>query len=342
MAKIVVIGSANMDTTHYLKGDFPDECTQESLNEIERTARVLGGKGANQARAAKLQSKADKVYFIGCVGKDESGLSILEEFRNVKVNFSGINLLENTATDGRIIYVNKNGDNKMMGYGDCVKQLKPDVIDLDILTNADIVAIQMKMPPETCRFVIDYCQKHNKPLIIDPTPPEKATILAENDGELLREATYFTPNEEEAFALIKFLEGKTSMKEINEEFKQTPKDVRLKMIEKLVERFPNIVATIGGDGVIYNNGKVIRKATYPTICRDSTGAGDTFNGAFIASLARGENIDKAVEFGLMASSIKVQYRGAQNGVPTYEETLKAIEKAQKTVNAKDKDERNDR
>ncbi len=337
MSKIVVIGSANMDTTHYLKGDFPGECTQESLNEIEKTARVLGGKGANQARATKLQSKTDKIYFVGCVGKDEAGLSILEEFRNVNVNFSGVKVLDKTATDGRIIYVNKNGDNKMMGYGDCVKQLKPEIIDLDLLRDADIIAIQMKMPPETCRFVIDYCQKHKKTLIIDPTPPEKACILAENDGELLRKGTYFTPNEEEAFALIKFLEGKTSMKEINEDFKQTSKEERLRMIEKLVERFPNIVATVGGDGVIYNNGRVIRKATYPTICRDSTGAGDTFNGAFIASLARGENIDKAVEFGLMASSIKVQFMGAQNGVPTYDETKKAIDKAKRKISTKDDD-----
>lgn len=340
MSKIVVIGSANMDTTHYLRGDFPEECTQESLNEIERTARVLGGKGANQARATKLQSKSDKIYFIGCIGKDEAGLSILEEFKKVNLNFSGVKVLDKTATDGRIIYVNKNGDNRMMGYGDCVKQLTPDMIDPKILEAADIVAIQMKMPPETSRFVIEYCRKHNKPLIIDPTPPEKASILAEDNGELLKQATYLTPNEEEAFALVKFLEGKTSMKEINEEFKRTPKEKRLKMIEGLVERYPNIVATIGGDGVIYNKGKVIRRATFPTVCRDSTGAGDTFNGAFIASLARGENIDKAVEYGLMASSIKVQFLGAQNGVPTYEETKKAIDKSRRTFGTKDDDDGN--
>ena len=337
MSKIVVIGSANMDTTHYLRGEFPEECTQECLNEIVRTARVLGGKGANQARATKLQSQNDEIYFIGCVGKDESGVSILKEFKNVGVNFTGVKVLEGTTTDGRIIYVDQKGDNRMMGYGDCVKQLTPDMIDSTILEKADIVAIQMKMPPETARYVIEYCTKHSKRLVIDPTPPEKASILAENNGNLLKQASYLTPNEEEAFALLKYLEGKTSMKEINEEFKRTPKEVRLKMIERLVERYPNVVATIAGDGVIYNNGRVIRKATFPTVCKDSTGAGDTFNGAFIASLARGENIDKAVEYGLMASSMKVQYLGAQNGVPTYEETEKAIKQAQRTNGTKDDD-----
>lgn len=50
---IVVIGSANMDTTHYLEGDFPESITNECTNRVIKTMRVLGGKGANQAVSAK-------------------------------------------------------------------------------------------------------------------------------------------------------------------------------------------------------------------------------------------------------------------------------------------------
>lgn len=325
MSKIVVIGSANMDTTHYLSTEFPDELTQESLNEIIKTARVLGGKGANQARAAKLQSKENKVYFIGCVGEDESGVKMLEEFKRVGVDFRGVKVLKGKTTDGRIIDVDKNGENRMKGYGDCIKELKPELIDMTILENADIVAIQMKMPQETVKFVIEYCKQNNKPLVIDPTPPEKANILMEEGAKLLGDAAYLTPNEEEAFALIKYGEGK-DITQIKKEFKETPKEVRLQMIQDFVAKHPNVIATIGGDGVIYHNGKgAIRKRTFPTECKDSTGAGDTFNGAFIASLARGEKLEKAIEYGLMASSMKVRYEGAQNGVPTYEEVTKALD-----------------
>ena len=325
MSKIVVIGSANMDTTHYLNSDFPDDLTQESLNEIVKTARVLGGKGANQARASKLQSKDDQVYFIGCIGQDEAGLKMLEEFKRVGVNFKGVKVLKGKNTDGRIIDVDKNGENRMKGYGDCIKELKPESIDMTILENADIVAIQMKMPQETVKFVIEYCKNNNKPLVIDPTPPEKANILMLDNAKLLMEATYFTPNEEEAFALIKYAEGKDIV-QIKKEFKETPKEVRLQMIQEFVAKHPNVVATIGGDGVIYHDGKnVIRKRTFPTECKDSTGAGDTFNGAFIAALVRKEKLDKAIEYGLMASSMKVRFEGAQNGVPTYEDTKRMIE-----------------
>jgi ribokinase len=213
----------------------------------------------------------------------------------------------------------------MKGYGDCIKELKPELIDMTILEKADIVAIQMKMPQETVKFVIEYCKQNNKPLVIDPTPPEKANILMEEGAKLLGDAAYLTPNEEEAFALIKYGEGK-DITQIKKEFKETPKEVRLQMIQDFVAKHPNVIATIGGDGVIYHNGKgAIRKRTFPTECKDSTGAGDTFNGAFIASLARGEGLDRAVEYGLMASSIKVRYEGAQNGVPTYEEVTKALD-----------------
>ena len=46
-------------------------------------------------------------------------------------------------------------------------------------------------------------------------------------------------------------------------------------------------------------------------------------------MARGENLDKAIEYGLMASSVKVRHEGAQNGVPILEETNRALEKVEK-------------
>ncbi len=325
MAKIVVIGSANMDTTHQLKGDFPEIFTSESVNEIESTARVLGGKGFNQARAIKLQNPEAEVAFIGCIGDDESAAKVREEMERVGLNHSGVRNLENHTTDGRVILVNNKGENNMFGYGDCVKQLTPEMIDLDLLSEADIVAIQMKMPAETVKFVIEYCAEHGKQLVIDPTPQEKSGILVEDMAELLKKATYLTPNEEEAFALIGYMQGK-ELSQIKEEFKNTPRDIRLKMIESLVKKCPNIIATVGDKGVIFNeDGRIRKQKPYETQCIDSTGAGDTFNGGLVGALARGAKLREAVKYAVMASSMKVKHRGAQNGVPTGEQTREAIE-----------------
>ena len=321
---VIFIGSINMDMKHTVD-EFPEEGTNENTNEILSTEEVLGGKGANQAVASFKQSKGVKVSIIGCVGKDEAGLAALTNLRDSGVDISGVKVLGDKKTDGRIITVDKRGENRMIGYGDCIKQLLPEMIDEEKLKTADIIAIQLKMPAPTVRYIIGFCKKNNIKLVIDPTPPDKSAILVQDDFELLREATYLTPNEEEAFALMKYAEGK-DVAEWKKEFQSTQPEERLRMIEEVVRKYPNVIATVGGAGVIYNrNGQAIRKVTYPTVCKDSTGAGDTFNGGFIGAMTRDESLDTAIEYGLMASSIKVRYSGAQNGVPLYEETKKAIE-----------------
>lgn len=335
---VIFIGSINMDMKHTVD-EFPEEGTNENTNEILDTEEVLGGKGANQAVATFKQSKGVKVSIVGCVGKDEAGLAALTNLRDSGVDISGVKVLGDKKTDGRIITVDKRGENRMIGYGDCIKQLLPDMIDEEKLKTADIIAIQLKMPAQTVRYVIGFCKKHNIKLVIDPTPPDKSAILVQDNFDLLREATYLTPNEEEAFALIKYAEGK-DVSEWKKEFQGTPPEERLRMIEEFVRKYPNVIATVGGEGVIYNrNGVAIRKATYPTVCKDSTGAGDTFNGGFIGAMTRDEGLDTAIEYGLMASSIKVRQSGAQNGVPLYEETKKAIQAAKtRTTGSRDDDD----
>lgn len=97
------------------------------------------------------------------------------------------------------------------------------------LKTADIIAIQLKIPAQIVRYVIVFCKKHNIRLVIDPTPPDKSAILVQDEFELLKQATYLTPNEEEAFALIKYAEGK-NVGRWKKEFQATPTEERLKMI----------------------------------------------------------------------------------------------------------------
>lgn len=331
MANIVIIGSANMDTTHYLDGEFPQDLTAEGSNAIAKSLIVLGGKGANQAVSVAKQTENGEhdITFVGCVGKDESGVKIIEQFKKNGIDYSGVKVLDGMKTDGRIIFVDKQGNNRMMGYGDCIKQLTPELISnegiQEILKDADIVVIQMKMPTETVEYIINYCAENNKRVLIDPTPLEKSSALVTKG--LLDKATYLTPNEDEAYALSQYVKG-YNLDEVQQMFKKTSKYQRLDEIKELVQKYPSVIATLGENGVAYNNnGRVIIKKTYPTQCKDSTGAGDTFNGAFTAAIARGEELNTAMEYALMASSMKVRYEGTQNGMPTYEETKKELDKS---------------
>lgn len=329
MSNVVVVGSANIDTTNYLSGEFPEGLTDEGTNPIEKSLKVLGGKGANQATstAKQLRETDNKVFFVGCVGKDSEGVKIIEGLKETGIDYSGVKVLDGMKTDGRIIFVDKNGNNRMLGYGECIKQLTPDMIsDEDIqriLKDADTVMIQMKMPADTVEYIVNYCDENKRRILIDPTPLEKSSTLVTKN--LLGKATYLTPNEEEAYALSQYVKGHT-FEEIQQMFKKTSKQQRVDEIRELVQKCPNVIATLGENGVAYNNnGRVTVKKTYPTQCKDSTGAGDTFNGAFIAAIVRGKSLDEAVDYALMASSMKVRHEGAQNGMPTYEETKIALD-----------------
>ena len=102
---------------------------------------------------------------------------------------------------------------------------------------------------------------------------------------------------------------------------KTSPEQRTEMIKSLVKASPNVFATMGGEGVIFSkDGKIITQETYPTICKDSTGAGDTFNGAFAAAIMRDEDYETALLYGLYVSAVKVRESGAQIGVQTLEET----------------------
>lgn len=350
MPKVVFLGSANMDTSIQLEGEFPDNATAECMNRVLNIMRTPGGKALNQALAFKKQFQDAEVCFVGCIGgvpkrdengdfvidsetgekvlvPDEAGKVLHEILTNPDTGFSKVVLKmfheieENgnkkiVKTDGRIIQVDKHGQNRMTGYGDAIKQLKPQNIPEleEVLEGADMVVIQLKMPAETVRYVIDYCEKHNVKLLIDPTPLEKSKMLTENNCELLKKATYLSPNEEEAFALAMYAAGK-DVDEVKALLIKTSPEQRAEMIKALVKTSPNVFATMGKDGVIFSkDGKIITQDTYPTICKDSTGAGDTFNGAFAAAIMRGEEYDTALLYGLYVSVVKVRESGAQNGV----------------------------
>lgn len=364
---IVVIGSANMDMTQRVE-KFPSRFRRKVAGTKSKLTMFLGGKGFNQARAIKLQNPNANVTFVSAIGFDEAGIQVIEEMKmvgsyhlknekgeilkdengepivqympgftpeNVGIDYSHVEVLKDCKTDGRLITVNEKGENSMVGKsGDCVKRITPQLIMREeimrTLESADIITLQMKMPGETVEFLINYAYEHGKQIVVDPTPQENTRILIEKG--LLDKISYLTPNEEEAYALMGYLEGKT-LDEIEEEYDAMPREERLEKIRGFVSEHPNVIATVGDKGVIYYNGEQVKsQETFPTVCKDSTGAGDTFNGGLVAALSRDESLDTAILYGLKASSMKVQHEGAQNGVPTYKEVRSQLKSVLKVKN----------
>lgn len=295
MGKIGVVGSINMDMTVKaeripLKG--------ETLKGWD-LKYIPGGKGANQAVAmAKLGAE---VEMFGCIGDDAAGASLLKNLQDTGVETKCIKTVTGVPTglamitvgdnDNTIIVVAGTNDHVNIGYVNEVK---------DSLLECEIVLLQHEIPQETVEYVIALCAENGVKVVLNPGPARPVK------QEILEKVTYLTPNEHEAVILF-------------------GRDISF---EEMMKRYPEkLVITQGSRGVstCLKNGQVILVPARKANVVDTTGAGDTLNGAFTVAVTEGKEIPEALAFANTAAGLSTEKFGAQGGMPTREEVMAAME-----------------
>jgi ribokinase len=287
MVKITVIGSSSIDlVVTALKRPVKGETI---LGDSFKT--VPGGKGANQAvAAARLGAE---VHMIGCVGQDSFGEQIVQNFTANGVNTSYLEPVPHLETGTAHITLAE-GDNSIIVVKGANNAVTPKYVEkaLDIIRQSNIVLIQQEIPEETVEYVTEICFTHDVPVVLNPAParPIRKTVV--------EKATYITPNETEAAVLFENMD-----------------------IHEALKEYPNkLLVTEGENGVRYYDGeKEVLVPSYPVEAVDTTGAGDTFNGAFSVAIAEGMNMKESIRFANRAASLSVTKFGAQGGMPTREE-----------------------
>lgn len=293
--KISVVGSINMDMTVTadripLKG--------ETLKGKE-LQYIPGGKGANQAVAmAKLGAH---VEMFGCVGNDSAGEILLQNLRREGIETAHIKVVEGIPTGIAMITVGEN-DNTIVvvaGANDCVDKGYIDSVKEEIL-ESEIVLLQHEIPLETVRYVTELCFEHGVKVVLNPAP---AAPVAK---ETLDKVSYLTPNEHEAAILF----GDKS-------------------IEDMLRLYPGkLLITQGSRGasICLESGDVVRIPARKAKVIDTTGAGDTLNGAFTLQIAMHKSVEEALAFANVAASLSTEKFGAQGGMPDWEQVKKEISK----------------
>lgn len=295
MGKIGVVGSINMDMTVKaeripLKG--------ETLKG-EDLKYIPGGKGANQAVAmAKLGAE---VEMFGCVGDDAAGTALVKNLQEMKVETKCIKTIPGVPTglamitvgdnDNTIIVVAGTNDHVDISYVNEVK---------DSLLECEIVLLQHEIPQETIEYVVEICAKNGVKVVLNPGPARPVK------QEILEKVTYLTPNEHEAVILF---------------------GAEL-TFEEMMKKYPEkLVITQGSRGVstCLKSGEVILVPARKAKVVDTTGAGDTLNGAFTVAVTEGKDITDALAFANTAAGLSTEKFGAQGGMPTYAEVKKAME-----------------
>lgn len=301
MSKIVVVGSISMDLVMET-----NRIAQEGETVFgENFSMVPGGKGANQAVAVG-RLKPEKVTMLGAVGNDSFAAILKEnlEKNNVNVNdvgtfplSTGIAQITIFNRDNRIIYCP--GANGLVNVDNWTKEWTS-------IDEADLVILQNEIPHEANLKIAKRCSEKRIKVLYNPAPSRNTDI------EMLEYVDFITPNEHECKELFP---GKS--------------------LEEALKELPNkLIVTLGTKGSTYFDGtEVVNIPAIKVEAVDTTGAGDTFNGAFGFAISEGLAIRDALAFATISSSLSVQKFGAQGGMPSLEE-IKEHKAYEKTWNFK--------
>ncbi len=291
--KIINFGSLNYDKVYSVQNFVTagETILAENYNEF------LGGKGLNQSVA--LARAGAEVYHFGAVGKD--GNTLLDYLKSSGVDVSL--LLQKPSFSGHAIIQVENGQNCIIVYGGSNQLLQKEDIDNALLNFGvgDILLLQNEV--SNVAYAIEAAKSKGLSVAINVSPINEAVLNAP-----LHLVDIFLVNEIEAMAIA----GCN-----NDDFNVVLCDLQ--------KKYPNatIVLTLGKKGVLYRKGNnTLTHGIYNVSVVDTTGAGDTFCGYFIAGLAQGMPAEECLRYASLASSIAVSKMGAANSIPTKDEVVK--------------------
>lgn len=293
--KILSFGSMNIDNTYSV-----DEFVQpgETMT-AKNLSKFCGGKGLNQSIA--LAAAGADVSHFGCVGED--GDILLDMLKSRGVNTDSVIKIDNITSGHAIIQVDSHGQNSILLYPGANRRMTPELIDreLEKYSCGDWLLIQNET--NCLEYIMRAANKKGMKIAFNPSPMDGTVSTLP-----LELVDLFLVNEIEGAAVT----GKEITEEITAEF------------EKL---FPNaaVILTLGKKGSVFKSEKdMLFQPSYCGTVKDTTGAGDTYTGFFIANYIKGVSPQECMRIAAMASTVQISRDGAAIAIPTKQEVLNAL------------------
>lgn len=290
VGKVCVFGSFNVDIVAKVSR-FPKN--GETLIAKETTFGP-GGKGANQALAA--HRAGSRVHFATKVGKDQFNQFARNHFDSCGIESFSLYEAEATSTGSAVIYVNDDGENFIAicpGANHLVT--KEEVAELvPYIRDSKVLLVQLENNFDAIDAVIKLAQSLNVQVILNPAP------YVSDANHFIANTDIITPNETEASHIsgIEITNIATA--------KQAAAIIHKKGAK-------SVIITMGRQGsVLFDGDQYSHIPAYNAVARDTTGAGDAFNGALSASLAKGNSLSQAALYATAFASLAVEREGAAN------------------------------
>jgi len=263
--RIAVVGSANVDLTTF-SDRFP------SAGETifgQHFDLGWGGKGANQAVAARLCG-AD-VAMVARVGDDLFGPATVANLGTQGIDATHVRILPGVSSGVAPIFVEANGQNRIIVVKGANDRLRPEDVDaaVETLASADCVVLQFEIPLDTVFHTARFARERGIRCIVNPAPAVSFDLHA------LAGIDYFVPNESEAEAI-------SGMPV------QTVEEAAACARYLLAQGPARVIITLGARGALLAGPEgVTHIPPYAVATRDTSGAGDAFVGSFAVFLGEG-------------------------------------------------------
>lgn len=264
-SRIAVVGSANVDLT-----TFADHFPKAGETIFGQHFDLgWGGKGANQAVAARLCG-AD-VSMVARVGDDLFGPATITNFQTQGIDASHVRIVPGLSSGVAPIFVESNGQNRIIVVKGANDRLMPTDVDAaqDVLAAADCIVLQFEIPLETVFHTVRFARERGIRCIVNPAPAQPFDLGA------LAGVDYFVPNETEAETI-----SGMPVRSIDD-----ASACARHMVAQGVRR---VIITLGEKGALVAGADgVTHVPPYPVVTKDTTGAGDAFVGSFAVFLGEG-------------------------------------------------------
>lgn len=295
--RLLVVGAVNVDmvvTAPTLPG--PGETVVGK--DLQRHG---GGKGGNSAVAAARAGA--EVRYVGAVGDDAFGPAALSELRVEGIDVTDVTIKADVATGAALIVVDAAGENQIAVAAGANAAITVQDVGAALERAEgwpDCVLISTEISAEAVVSAVKGATAKGWLCVLNPAPVEAGI------REALELSPILTPNRGELLDVYRLLGGVGDP------------PVESAAAAVVSHTGAPAVVTLGADGVLVCDAEGVSTRIPARTARtvaDTTGAGDTFNGVFAASLAAGQDLLSAARRGVTAAALSVEAAGARTSMP---------------------------
>lgn len=292
--KILNFGSLNLDHVYRVEHFVQPG---ETLSAVSQSVSP-GGKGLNQSVA--LAKAGAEIYHAGCLGQGGESLGVLLQESGVNTDHL---LTVDTLQGSTVIQVNAAGENCIILYGGSNQCVTEEQVrrTLSAFASGDWLVLQNEI--NHLPLIVDTAFELGMQIVLNPSPCNEK-LAAVDFGKL----SWLLVNEVEAEQLSGSILPEEAWQQLH-------------------RRYPDLslLVTLGGEGsAAFTASETVRQAAFPAEAVDTTAAGDTYTGYFIAGLAEGRSLAECMLRASMAASISVTRAGAAGSIPMREEVERRL------------------